>query len=301
LETARLRTLNSQLTKEVGFLTQQLQVSLIHPGRIDRTVPRILAADLDAMTATLDTWWANTQNVAGLLNDSNCVPLITAKLREKDIELETLRVALRKEREDHITKRQGLESVIKAHEISIQHLTSQRSGSTPLVSAMPRLQYHAQMTTWDRSEQERLRNQNEEVVQSYQDAITGLRLVCEQEKRQHEAAAQSSAKFIAGLKSELERMKVENEAVGQRVTVLEADRERWSATETDLRKNLRNVERQSQERVQTMSRAVRDQMIAVTQQCEWRIARLKEIHAREVAALAARADGRRLTDVQREV
>jgi hypothetical protein len=30
-------------------------------------------------------------------------------------------------------------------------------------------------------------------------------------------------------------------------------------------------------------------MIAVTQQCEWRIARLKEIHAREVTAMAAQA------------
>jgi hypothetical protein len=42
-------------------------------------------------------------------------------------------------------------------------------------------------------------------------------------------------------------------------------------------------ERQHQEQIQTMSRAVRNQMIAVTQQAEWRIARLKEIHAREVA------------------
>jgi hypothetical protein len=433
--------LNSQLTKEVGYLTQQLRASLVDPGRVDRAVPGILAADLEVMAVTLDDWWANAQVVSELLNRSDSVPLITATLREKNAELESLRAALRKEKEDQQKNQLVLATVIDDLSLQVQHLTQQGSEPAPLhqegnaeivaelmmererlrvenIAAAQKIE--AERTRWSATEadlREQLRNverqtreramrqheadapsyeetiaclrskheesvrlyeevitgltsrhedvvdrhsaaaqpgkntiaelrserehlimenkaavqriaglksehecamrqheasarlfeetiaglksehecamrQHEASVRSYESAIAGLKSEHECAMRQHEASARLSEETIAGLKSEQERMRVENEATGQRITALEAERTRWSAAELDLRKQLRDVERQSQERVQTMSRAVRDQMIAVTQQCEWRIARLKEIHAREVAALASRAHGR---------
>jgi hypothetical protein len=91
-------------------------------------------------------------------------------------------------------------------------------------------------------------------------------------------------------------MKSENDSLKARIAALELERDgppnsnrklkERDATDDDLGR-LKLVERQYQERFQFMYRAVQDQMIAVTQQCEWRIARLKEIHAREVAALVS--------------
>jgi chromosome segregation ATPase len=117
------------------------------------------------------------------------------------------------------------------------------------------------------------------------------------EIRQNQARTRADGERLTELKREKAAADATIEARNARITELEAQ----TATQTETlarmageieqyhAKALRAAkrqraarEREQQEQMRTMSLAVRNQMIAVTQQAEWRIARLKEIHAREV-------------------
>jgi hypothetical protein len=98
-------------------------------------------------------------------------------------------------------------------------------------------------------------------------------------RREKEAACARIAELeepVGVLESELEQTGAEKELA---IRELDDVNRQLKVAEREAKTG----ERQHQEQIQAMSRVVRDQMIAVTQQAEWRIARLKEIHAREVA------------------